>query len=143
MTGGVTPSQGNKASTWESLIDHNKLPFMAMLRNLRNVIKANVNPRYHNMILGRLRSEKAVVNSKQFPFRFFSAYEVLTELIEPKPVREPRPGRDKKVCSHELLTSACLLVFGLLLWCPLSRGSMPTARQGLGAARLCSAQGAY
>jgi telomerase protein component 1 len=98
--------QGNKASTWESLIDHNKLPFMAMLRNLRNVIKANVNPRYHNMIIGRLRSEKAVVNSKQFPFRFFSAYEVLTELIEPKPERPARPGkpaRPAKVCLSRVL----------------------------------------
>ncbi len=80
-------------------MDHNKLPFMAMLRNLRNVIKANVNPRYHNMIIGRLRSEKAVVNSRQFPFRFFSAYEVLTELLSPKAPdsRPPRPGKGKKV----------------------------------------------
>ena len=89
---------GNKASTWEALIDHNKLPFMAMLRNLRNVIKANVQPNYHNIIISRLKSEKAVVNSKQFPFRFFSAYEVLTDLANPKPVAQKpktpgKPGR--------------------------------------------------
>lgn len=27
--------KGNKSSTWEELIEHKKLPFMAMLRNLR------------------------------------------------------------------------------------------------------------
>jgi telomerase protein component 1 len=32
-------TKGNKASTWESLIDHKKLPFMAMLRNIRNLIR--------------------------------------------------------------------------------------------------------
>ena len=37
--------KGNKAETWQALLDHNKLPFMAMLRNLRNLIKANISPR--------------------------------------------------------------------------------------------------
>lgn len=31
-------AKGNKASTWEELIEHKKLPFMAMLRNIRNLI---------------------------------------------------------------------------------------------------------
>ncbi|XP_021378535.1 telomerase protein component 1-like [Mizuhopecten yessoensis] len=72
--------KGNKAKTWEDLIDHNKLPFMAMLRNLRNVIKAGISEKHHTNILHRLTNEKQVVNSKQFPFRFFSAYEVLGNL---------------------------------------------------------------
>ncbi|XP_033757244.1 LOW QUALITY PROTEIN: telomerase protein component 1-like [Pecten maximus] len=72
--------KGNKAKTWEDLIDHNKLPFMAMLRNLRNVIKAGISEKHHTNILHRLTNERQVVNSKQFPFRFFSAYEVLGNL---------------------------------------------------------------
>jgi hypothetical protein len=32
--------KGNKAEVWQQLIDNKKLPFMAMLRNLRNMIKA-------------------------------------------------------------------------------------------------------
>ncbi|XP_078393942.1 telomerase protein component 1-like, partial [Cetorhinus maximus] len=46
--------QGNTAKVWEELIDHQKLPFMAMLRNLRNVIVAGVSRRHHQWILERL-----------------------------------------------------------------------------------------
>ena len=34
--------KGNKAEVWEKLIDNKKLPFMAMLRNLRNMIKVGM-----------------------------------------------------------------------------------------------------
>ncbi|KAK3603040.1 hypothetical protein CHS0354_037788 [Potamilus streckersoni] len=74
--------KGNKASTWEELIDHKKLPFMAMLRNLRNLIKAGISEKHHNWVIKKLTEEGAVVNSKQFPFRFFSAYEVLNQLVK-------------------------------------------------------------
>ena len=72
--------KGNKSEVWEDLIDHRKLPFMAMLRNLRNLILANISSRHHQWVLRKLKDERAVVNSKQFPFRFFSAFEVLVEL---------------------------------------------------------------
>jgi telomerase protein component 1 len=52
--------KGNKASTWESLIDHRKLPFMAMLRNLRNLINAGISEKHHAIIL------KKVFNLFQF-----------------------------------------------------------------------------
>ena len=77
-------SKGNKASTWEELIDHKKLPFMAMLRNLRNLILADVSEKHHKWVLKKLTDEGAVINSQQFPFRFFSAYEVLNELERAK-----------------------------------------------------------
>ncbi|KAK3095524.1 hypothetical protein FSP39_015646 [Pinctada imbricata] len=72
--------KGNKASTWEDLIDHKKLPFMAMLRNLRNLIRAGISQKHHGLIIRRLTDERQVANSKQFPFRFFSAFEVLGQL---------------------------------------------------------------
>lgn len=89
---------GNKAHTWEQLIDHNKLPFMAMLRNLRNLITANIGPKYHRWIWSKLNDERAVVNSRQFPFRFFSAYEVLVELekISKGEIVPKSKGRGKK-----------------------------------------------
>ncbi|KAH9524948.1 hypothetical protein Btru_028330 [Bulinus truncatus] len=74
--------KGNKAQTWENLIDNKKLPYMAMLRNLRNLIKAGISTKHHNFVLRRLCDQKSVANSKQFPFRYFSAYVVLTELEE-------------------------------------------------------------
>jgi hypothetical protein len=72
--------KGNKASTWEELIEHKKLPFMAMLRNLRNLIFTGIELRYHQWVLNRLQNETSVIQSKQFPFRFFSAYEVRPRL---------------------------------------------------------------
>lgn len=91
--------KGNKAATWEDLIDHNKLPFMAMLRNLRNLINAGVSPKHHQWAIRKLNEERAVVNSRQFPFRFFSAYEVLEELekiARGETVPERRPPRKGK-----------------------------------------------
>ncbi|WAR22045.1 TEP1-like protein, partial [Mya arenaria] len=72
--------KGNKAATWQELLDHKKLPFMAMLRNLRNLIKAGISSKHHTGIIRRLTDDRQVINSKQFPFRFFSAYEVLEQL---------------------------------------------------------------
>ncbi len=53
---------------------------MAMLRNLRNMIKAGVSERHHRWVLKKLTDEGAVIHSRQFPFRLFSAYEVFDEL---------------------------------------------------------------
>lgn len=95
--------KGNKASTWESLIDHKKLPFMAMLRNLRNLIITGVSPKHHRWAQQKLSNEDTIAMSRQFPFRFFSAYEVIPEnpeaikkLVEPKPAKEGAPMRVKK-----------------------------------------------
>ncbi|EDV28934.1 uncharacterized protein TRIADDRAFT_52303 [Trichoplax adhaerens] len=68
---------GNKASTWETLIEHQKLPFIATLRNLRNLIKAGISDKHHNRIIRRLENENSVINSKLFPFRFFTAFEAI------------------------------------------------------------------
>jgi len=72
-------AKGNKASTWEELIEHKKLPFMAMLRNIRNLIFAGVHPKYHRWVMNKLTNEETIAQSKQFPFRFFSAYEVIPQ----------------------------------------------------------------
>ena len=97
--------RGNKAFVWEELIDHHKLPFMAMLRNLRNLIIAGISKERHQWVINKLTDERAVINSKQFPFRFFSAYEVLQQLENqqkmkpmPYPVQKGRkPVRPKKI----------------------------------------------
>lgn len=70
-------TKGNKAKVWEDLIDHQKLPFMAMLRNMRNLLLAGVQPKYISWLVKKLTDEYAVTNSRQFPFRFFSAYQVI------------------------------------------------------------------
>lgn len=64
---------GNKPEVWDAL----SLPFMAMLRNLRNMIECGADvDKYIKM----LTSEKSVLNSKQFPYRFLSAYKAIIDI---------------------------------------------------------------
>ena len=71
-------AKGNKAETWEYLLDMRPpLPFMAMLRNLRNFILTGISPEHHKKVQGRLCNAEQVASSRQFPFRFFSAYEAI------------------------------------------------------------------
>lgn len=65
---------------WEELIFSNKLGYMALMRNLRNILEAEVSGEALNKVCNYLRNEAAVKNSKQLPFRFLSAYRELKEL---------------------------------------------------------------
>ncbi|EDQ90252.1 uncharacterized protein MONBRDRAFT_7351 [Monosiga brevicollis MX1] len=73
-------AHGNKAETWERLMDKRKLPFMAMLRNLRNLVQAQVNKKYHNIVCSKLSDPDTIAHSRQFPFAFFNAFEVLDRM---------------------------------------------------------------
>ncbi|XP_043199148.1 telomerase protein component 1-like [Amphibalanus amphitrite] len=72
--------RGNKAEVWQQLIDNKKLPYMAMLRNLRNLILAKIGAAHHDKVISTLTNENAVLNSKQMVFRYLSAYAALDEL---------------------------------------------------------------
>ena len=65
---------------WEELIDSNKMGYMALLRNLRNIMEADVSGLHMEKVCHYLANEKAVGNSKQLPFRFLSAYRELNGL---------------------------------------------------------------
>jgi 60 kDa SS-A/Ro ribonucleoprotein len=69
-----------KTQAWETLIMDGKLGYMAMLRNLRNIIEANVSQEAIEKVCATLSNARAVANSKQFPFRFLSAYRELKRL---------------------------------------------------------------
>ena len=45
-------AKGNNEETWESLLEKNQLPYMAALRNLRNII--NANPKNINKVYEKL-----------------------------------------------------------------------------------------
>jgi 60 kDa SS-A/Ro ribonucleoprotein len=62
---------------WEELVDSGKLGYMALLRNLRNILEAEVSGEHIEKVCAFLTNEKAVENSKQLPFRFLSAYREL------------------------------------------------------------------
>ena len=68
------------AQKWEALIDSKKLGYMALLRNLRNILTADVSAAHIATVCKHLADEKAVNNSKQLPFRFLAAYRELKDL---------------------------------------------------------------
>lgn len=67
--------KGNTREAWEQLIESGKVGYMALLRNLRNIIKAN--PGNVNIALDKLKDKEQVLRSKQLPFRYYSAYRAI------------------------------------------------------------------
>ena len=59
---------------WEELICSGRLGYMAMLRNLRNFLDLNISMDALSVVANHLSDEREVVRSKQFPFRYLSAY---------------------------------------------------------------------
>ncbi|EPY76192.1 telomerase protein component 1 [Camelus ferus] len=92
--------RGSKASIWEELIDSGKLPFMAMLRNLCNLLRVGISTHHHELVLQRLQHavRKSVIHSRQFPFRFLNAHDSINALeaqLEKKAL--PFPSNTKLV----------------------------------------------
>ena len=59
---------------WEELVGSGKLGYMAMLRNLCNFLTCGVSGNAIEDVAHRLSDEREVIRSRQFPFRFLSAY---------------------------------------------------------------------
>ena len=68
-------ANGNNKETWEKLIASGKVGYMALLRNLRNII--NAQPENINLVYATLANAEQVKKSRQFPFRFLSAHKEL------------------------------------------------------------------
>ena len=58
------------------------MPIMSLLRNLRNLLLYC--PQGVPLAVKQLTNENAIINSKQLPFRFGSAYNVISALQDPK-----------------------------------------------------------
>ncbi len=67
---------------------------------------SGIQPKYHRWVMNKLKNEGAIANSRQFPTRFFSAYEVIPRDLEdfkakiaaqnaPKPSKK-KGGEEKK-----------------------------------------------
>jgi len=59
---------------WEELINSGKLGYMAQMRNLRNILQADVSLLEMQKVANRLADAEQVAKSKQLPFRYLSAY---------------------------------------------------------------------
>jgi hypothetical protein len=63
---------GMDSEAWEAVIPN--MGYMALLRNLRNFENAGVSKQVLQSIALKLSNDEEVKNSKQFPYRFLSAY---------------------------------------------------------------------
>lgn len=84
--GSFANAQEKKAAfraKWEELIDSGKLGYMALLRNLRNLLNAEVSSKHLLKAAQRLASDEAVENSRQLPFRFLAAYREVSKTPSP------------------------------------------------------------
>ena len=73
----VLPIAGSRKKIWSSVMK--SLPIMALIRNLRNLHKHGVlkDPELRKYVLDRLTNKDTMLNSKQLPFRWLSAYRVM------------------------------------------------------------------
>lgn len=79
----------NKAfrAKWEELILSKKVGYMALLRNLRNMLECNISDECLEMVLSYLSEENAVRTAKQLPFRYWSAYRELSNITDGRVTR--------------------------------------------------------
>jgi len=75
---------GNTKESWEKLIDNKGLPFMAMLRNLRNILGADISEAHHQILLARLQDAKQIEQSMQMPHRFLTAFLAIDAAVKGK-----------------------------------------------------------
>lgn len=68
---------------WEELIDSGKVGYMALMRNLRNILESNVSFDHIGRVCDILKDPDAVANSKQLPFRYLAAYREVERIASP------------------------------------------------------------
>lgn len=77
----VLSAGGDKGEAWHQLIESGRLPYFALLRNLRNIAEV-VDDEHFAMALGLLEHREAIEKSLVLPFRFLSAIDAVREARE-------------------------------------------------------------
>lgn len=120
----------NKAAIWKELVLSGEIGYMALIRNLRNIL-AECDGETIEIICNRIQDKDQVANSRQLPFRFYSAYREL------KGVTSPYTGRVmealEKACE---LSATNLPITGTSLITSDVSGSMETSLSSKSKVRL-------
>lgn len=90
----ATKKFGMKKDVWNTLIHNKQLPYMASLRNIRNILKTKADV---NALLSFLTNPNAVKNSRQFPQRFYNAWKTIKPLFKIKHANMKKPYYNKHV----------------------------------------------
>lgn len=70
----------DKAAVWSFLVEEKLVGYMALLRNLRNLLKAGLSAELVQKVSSKLSDKDEVKASKQLPFRFLAAYRAVKEM---------------------------------------------------------------
>ena len=65
---------------WTELVGSGKMGYMALLRNLRNIVEARVDDEVVQCVAARIGDAREVAKARQLPFRYLSAYKELREV---------------------------------------------------------------
>jgi hypothetical protein len=78
---GQLPASERKSDAvlWKELVESNKVPYMATLRNVRNIAQAQVDDSVIKQLCARLSDPRQVERSKQLPFRYINALDALAQ----------------------------------------------------------------
>ena len=79
-----------KKEVWEALVAEEQLGYMAMMRNLRNMLQAGVSRKTIDKVCEFLADPEQVAKSKQFPFRFLAAHREIANIssVDTAPLME-------------------------------------------------------
>lgn len=81
-------ARGNSKGVWEELLTSGRVGYMALVRNLRNILVSGVNDEVLALVARTLADEPQVRRSKQMPVRFLSAYLEVQDLERAGPIKE-------------------------------------------------------
>lgn len=100
-------ANGNNRQTWEKLIDSGKVGYMALLRNLRNIVKAC--PQNIEKVWQTIENPLFVRRSKQLPFRFLSAYKSIQSIADSRALDALEAAAEASVENMEKLPGTTVI----------------------------------
>jgi len=92
VEGGEEAVEAKKTEEWARLIRDRKLGYFALIRNIRNILDANLDDAAFEEFLDQLKDQKAILKSLVMPFRIIVAYKVVQVLHNTAEFRRTRRG---------------------------------------------------
>lgn len=74
----IAKTADQKNAEWHRLVEEHQLGYMALIRNLNNILDSGVNQHWvDRYLVPQIVDERAIVKSLMFPYRFYTAYKNL------------------------------------------------------------------
>lgn len=123
-------SDKEKADVWRRLITEGRLPYMAALRNLRNMLDCGLDHESIMCVAAMISDPAQVKKARQYPYRYWSAYRSLSESPE-YPVGDVRLLCAAVRVAADKVVNHVPTLNGETLVCVDVSGSMDAAVSGL------------